>query len=291
MQSTVDYSHNTTRLVETHDTQIFKPHCRLPLMTKLVIILQLPFASKNSIDILQKHDGAKQSEHGGLFGPIQHARPLTLYQSQSSTMHAREEDDYNETKSCGGSDDLGAIEEEEALEIAKSDTKALVMLKMAALVLLVCSALVVALTTYFYVSKSEQSSFENHFRDDAHKILRSIESTIDKTLGLFDGLAVTTVSHARATGMEWPFVTLPDFGVRLAKILPLSKAIAIYLIPVVTPAKRSKWEAYTLTNDDWVNETLGIQYTWKGYYGPTFDHWEPHGVIHGDFDDIPRNET
>jgi hypothetical protein len=211
-----------------------------------------------------------------------------------STMHEREVDDfnYNETKSCDGpDDDLVAIEEDEALEIAKNDTIAVVILIVTTLVVLVCSALGVALATYFYISKSEQSNFESQFHDDTQKIFESIESTIDKTLGLFDGLAVTMVSYARASGEEWPFVTLPDFGVRLAKILPLSKAIAIYLIPVITSAKRSKWEAYTTSKDDWVNDTLEVQYTWDGYYGPTIDHWEPQGEIHGDFGAIPRNET
>jgi hypothetical protein len=115
-------------------------------------------------------------------------------------------------------------------------------------------------------------------------------SRCNKLQGSFDSLAVSTISLARATNQTWPFVTLPDFAVRMAKILPLSRTFVMYMLPLVTPSQRDEWEAYTVQNDYWVNESIKIQKEFQNYYGPTEYDTESYGTIHGDFADIPANE-
>lgn len=174
-------------------------------------------------------------------------------------------------------------------EIAKNETKAVLHLKFVVLIVLVCSAICVAVIVYKYTAGSEESLFEYQFRDDSSKVLEAIGSSLDKTLGTFDSLAVTLVSSARAANESWPFVTLPDFGVRVSKLLPLSNAVSINVLPVVTPGQRLAWEEYSLQNDRWVNESVAIQETWKDYHGPLIYDWEPNAVMHDDFDDLQYN--
>jgi hypothetical protein len=110
-------------------------------------------------------------------------------------------------------------------------------------------------------------------------------------MGAFDVLAVTLVSSAQTLNQTWPFVTLPNFGVHVAKVLPLSKAIYMQLLPLIMPENRIEWESYSLQNKGWVDDVIRVQEKWKNYYGPDIDHWNAHGIIYGDFDDMPYNLT
>jgi hypothetical protein len=201
-----------------------------------------------------------------------------------------------ESESYADSDFTGACEHEREKSekeevIAKNETKTVLRLKLVVLLVLVFSAVAVGTAVYIYTSGSEKSQFEQQFNDDSNKVLEAISSTIDKTLDSYDSLSVTLVSYARATNQTWPFVTLPDFAVRMSKLLPLSDAVAISVAPIVTPDKRLEWEAYALEHDSWVNESMAIQETWKNYYGPVIYDWEPTRVIHGDLGAVPYNET
>jgi hypothetical protein len=74
--------------------------------------------------------------------------------------------------------------------------------------------------------------------------------------------------------------------------MPLSDAIIINMSPVVTNETRAEWEAYSVTHDDWVDETLAIQESWGKYYGPLDYNGRSFPTIHGDDDvDIEWNVT
>lgn len=132
--------------------------------------------------------------------------------------------------------------------LARRETKVVWCFKFVVGTVLLSSALGVAFTVYFYITGNEKSHFETKFKGDAVKVLDSIGGNIDRTLGIFDSLAVTLVSTASAMGEEWPFVSLPDFGVRMSKLL--------------------EWENYTTTHNKWINETIAVQESWTDYYGP-----------------------
>ena len=104
-----------------------------------------------------------------------------------------------------------------------------------------------------------------------------------------DSLSVTMVSYARDQNETWPFVTLPDFGPRMAKLLPQTDAMLVAIVPIVKPYQRKRWETYSIQNDEWVNQSMRIQETWNGYYGPINYDWVPYGTVHGDYADIESN--
>jgi hypothetical protein len=184
-----------------------------------------------------------------------------------------------------------APESEQQPTIAKQETQDVFRLKMVVLFVLVVSAIGAAASVFMYLENSEKNEFLKQFKSDSAKIFDSIGTSLDKTLGSLDGLAVMMVSAANMTNQTWPYVTIPDFAVRAAKVLPFSDAIVVYFAPVVTPDQREQWEKYSVEHDHWIYESMAVQVKWDGYYGPkeyTDDHWP---VIHGDFEDVPRNIT
>jgi hypothetical protein len=180
--------------------------------------------------------------------------------------------------------------EEEAL-IGKQETAVVTRLRLVLLCVLAGSAVGVASIVYTYLKQSEVSAFHAQFKDDSEKILQTAGNAIDSVLGAFDSAAVTWVSYARATNQTWPFVTLPDFAVRMSKIVPLSRTIIMNVVPIVTAAQRREWEAYVTRNDGWVNETIDVQRDYKNYNGPDDYHTTSYPILHDDFNDIPYNVT
>ena len=173
--------------------------------------------------------------------------------------------------------------------ISKQATKNVIHLKILVIAILIVSASSLAACAFSFITKSETKQFEAKFGNDAHKVFEAIGSSLDRTLGLMDSVAVTLVSFARYQNDTWPFVTLPDFGSRMAKLLPQTDAIFINVLPIVHPHQKKNWEAYSIQHDEWVNQSIDIQDTWDGYYGPIDYGWEQKGTIFGDFGDIESN--
>jgi hypothetical protein len=177
---------------------------------------------------------------------------------------------------CSSSEALHAIEEE---AFAVSESRAVSYLRLCVLAVLVASAAAVSIGVYFYTLNSELASFEASFSDDATKVMEAVSSSLYITLEAADSYLVNTVSHARSIDQQWPFVTLPDLAVRLAKLRSLSKAVVVQQSHFVTAAQREEWENYTLTHDGWAQEALDIQKTDKNYHGAVYDSYIPERVI------------
>jgi hypothetical protein len=209
------------------------------------------------------------------------------------TMNQSDEVSIDERSLCTedqGGNESRALSEEENL-IGKRETAVVTRLRLVLFFVLAVSAVGVASTVYVYLKTIEESAFQTQFDDDAIKILQTVANTIESILSASDNLAVLSVSFARATNQTWPFVTLPDFPVRIAKIMPSTRTFNMNILPLVTPARRIEWEAYVLQHDDWVNETADVQRDFKNFNGVHEYDTMPHNIIHGDFDNIPYNET
>jgi hypothetical protein len=201
------------------------------------------------------------------------------------------EDDARESgSSSGDSRTEGTFQKPR--QVAGSElTKGVIRLKLSVLFVLISSAIGVSVFTYIYLTQIELKSYQAQFEDDASKVMEAIGGNIDKTLSALDSIAVTLVSHAQATNQTWPFVTLPNFAVRMAKVLPQSQAVILNVIPVVTPEQRDQWEKYSVENDGWVNDNMAVQKEWGKFYGPIVFDGEPNTVMRGDFGIIERNAS
>lgn len=176
--------------------------------------------------------------------------------------------------------------------IAKDEDKAVIRLRLLLVLVLIGSTIGAAFATHHYVSGFETSSFEEQFQADASKVLSSIGASLDLTMAAVDTLAVTMVSYAHSSQSNWPFVTVPDFAVRAAKIRTLSHAIFLSVYPLVTLETRFEWENYTVGHDYWVNETLALQEKDESCTGPINFNWtqqEDLGVITDSFGPRPYN--
>ena len=151
------------------------------------------------------------------------------------------------------------------------------------------SAILFAVFVNVFIRKNEKDDFENAFLESSTKVFKAIGSSIDQTLIPLDILSVTMVSHAKAVNATWPFVTLPDYALRLSKILPQTDGMIMQSIHLVEPEERNEWEVYTRQNNYWVNESISFQDNWDRYHGDISYDWDGRVVIHSDNGDIPQN--
>lgn len=142
---------------------------------------------------------------------------------------------------------------------------------------LACSTIGVAFGVYYYVKGQEERAFEDQFEEDSLKVLESIGTSLDFTLGAVDSFIVNEVSFAESHNWTWPFVTIPHFAVAASKLRSLTKAKVVSQYPLVQESERFEWEAYSVANEEWVNEGLETQKNDVTFEGTNVDEWSGWG--------------
>jgi len=138
----------------------------------------------------------------------------------------------------------------------------------------------IALTIFLHTSNLEVSEFDKQFHDDADKVMKDMGTKLDFSLGAIDALVVSALSFARFTNQTWPYVTIPDFAVRAAKIRAISSAVTLIIYPFVKPNERQEWEAFAARNNQWVDESIDVQSRDDTYHGPILREYETFDFIH-----------
>ena len=151
--------------------------------------------------------------------------------------------------------------------MVEKETKVVYWLKFCVLFVLAIAAAIVAMAYYAHARQFEKMKFEERFVNDAHKVLDSLGFSLDLTLSAVDSFVVSMVSFARYSNMTWPFVTVPDYAVRTAKIRTLSKAFVVGQYQLVRPEEKDEWEQYASQNDGWVQEGFDVQRNDPTYHG------------------------
>jgi hypothetical protein len=176
--------------------------------------------------------------------------------------------------------------------IAHRETGTVQRLKYVVALVLVAFTTVAALAVHWYTSHSEVTKFQQQFDSDSIKVLEAIGSSLDKTLGAFESLSVTLVSYADYSNSTWPFVTMPNFGMHVSKILPVANALLVVVLPIVSPSQRLQWEAYAPQHDSCLEESMTLQSQWDQYYGNVSYEWYRGVPVCGiDFAPVPYNVT
>jgi hypothetical protein len=159
--------------------------------------------------------------------------------------------------------------------IAANESKAVRWIRVIAIAVITFSTLGVALGVFYYMTNTEKKSFAYRFKSDSYKILESIGSTFDRSLGSADAFAVNMVSSARESNQTWPFATLSDFPVKSSKLLTLSKGVLISPYFYVTHKQRPLWNKYAEENNGWVEATFDVQEKAfnKSYFGSLNRNW------------------
>jgi hypothetical protein len=166
--------------------------------------------------------------------------------------------------------------------IARKESRAVCLIRLLFVAVLAASTVGVALAVHYYMTDVEQDEFEVQFWIDARKILESLATSVDRSLSAIDTYSVSITSTARITNQTWPFVTVPDFAVRGAKLLRSSKGVWLANYLKVSNAERAAWYNYTLAHDSWVDECIDVQEDSlnKTYFGPIIREWDSYGDIY-----------
>jgi hypothetical protein len=144
-------------------------------------------------------------------------------------------------------------------ELASNETRNVNRFRVVIAIVLILSTITMAVTIYFFVKRSEINIFRDMFDADANKVLDGLGESIKSNLGAMDAFASMMVSTAKHTNQTFPFVTIPTFAIKASKLLTLCDGFALTTQTVVNANQRLKWEAYTMENQGWVNETKEVQ--------------------------------
>jgi hypothetical protein len=139
------------------------------------------------------------------------------------------------------------------------------------IIVLVASMACTATAVYQTMTKAETDTFHLSFVSDSNDVIESVGETLYTSLGAVDSYLVSLVSMARSTNQSWPYVSMPDASVRLAKLRSLSKAFSVMQAHFVTLDEKATWENYTTLHQDWAYDAIRIQATDPNYHGKVHD--------------------
>jgi hypothetical protein len=178
-----------------------------------------------------------------------------------------------------GSVDTGSEQNE---QFAVKETKALFWIRLFLFSIVLVSAVGLAVAVYAYTRGAESEEFEERFDHEATKIFEGVGGSLDHSLGAIDSFIIGLLSYARATNATWPYVTLPDYAVRVAKLRTFSKAFVMGQYHFVNGEQREEWEEYSFAHDSWVTEAMQFQKKDRNFHGKLMSEYEPHGIYDND---------
>jgi hypothetical protein len=175
--------------------------------------------------------------------------------------------------------------------IAKQESKAVFRLRILVGVALLMATIGVSVGVYYFTSTSEKKEFEERFDANADKILESVGHALDRSLEAMDSFVVHLIMTAKQNNEMWPFVTMPDFCVRIAKTLSMSRAVFTSVYPMVLDNEKEAWEKYSVANDGWVNECILTQINGLNdtFFGTVSEKRDIHDYINYGYD-TPASE-
>jgi hypothetical protein len=171
---------------------------------------------------------------------------------------------------------------EESEQFAVKETKALFWIRLFLFSIVLVSAVCTAVAVYYYTSDAESKEFEERFDNEAAKIFEAVGGSLNLSLGAIDSFIVGLLSYARTTNSTWPYVTLPDYAVRVAKLRAFSKAFSVSQYHFVNGDQREEWEEYSFAHDSWVTEAMQFQKKDRNFHGKLMSEYEPSGIYDND---------
>jgi hypothetical protein len=97
------------------------------------------------------------------------------------------------------------------------------------------------------------------FKSLAKDIIDSTERRAETKFAVLHGLSRTITSYTLNAGMDWPFVSIPHFEIRMREARLLSDAELIAFAPIVSKDDKGIWEAFAVKSQGWIQEGLDFQ--------------------------------
>ena len=151
-------------------------------------------------------------------------------------------------------------QEDEKLQLATNESKAVWMLRIVMGGILVSVAVAVCLSVYFLTKDSETKDFEEGFNVIGGKLVSSFESTVIQRVAVIEAFSTELTSAVNHDpNATWPFYTPPDYEYRAGNVVKQSQLLELMLLPKVATEEKEAWEKYAVENQGWIAEGLAIQ--------------------------------
>ncbi|CAJ1949207.1 unnamed protein product [Cylindrotheca closterium] len=143
--------------------------------------------------------------------------------------------------------------------VGKRETRQLEVFKTVFLGLLLVATVLISWTVYSITESGEDAQFENHFHDQATRLLQEFSLRFSNAIGAIHSFDVAIISHVHSMNLQWPFALVPEFDIRAESILAISNAkFLTFLVKVTAEADRGRerpnFEAYVQNHSDWVEQ-------------------------------------
>lgn len=165
--------------------------------------------------------------------------------------------------------------------MTRKETKNVSRLRIAFVLIMICTAVAISAVIYFIAANSEQNSFENEFSAAATKLKQSFEGIpkrVSSVSAISTGATIQVMaieeqlrkesinpedlpSEALAGIGFWPFVTLGAFQQRATTSRLLSGLLSISFNPIVSEKHRATWERFSVREEEknWIQEGITYQ--------------------------------
>jgi class 3 adenylate cyclase len=97
------------------------------------------------------------------------------------------------------------------------------------------------------------------FFNFSQEIIRQSDNKAESMFSAVHSLGISLTSYAVTDGLDFPFVTLPHFELRVEESRALSGAEMIAFAPVVVNDDRARWEDYAVRSQGWIQEGLDFR--------------------------------
>jgi hypothetical protein len=90
----------------------------------------------------------------------------------------------------------------------------------------------------------------------ARDIKESVKYNSLGVLAQIEALSTEITSYALNSNSTWPFVTLPDFNLRVANKNRAGNAEMVIFSPIVKMKQKTAWEAYAISYQGWIAKDM-----------------------------------
>lgn len=97
------------------------------------------------------------------------------------------------------------------------------------------------------------------FKMVSKQLFDRIQVRSDIVIAAYGSLSKTLTGYSLGLGLEWPKVTIPDFGAQLSNVRDQINADSVSFCPLVTESRRLDWEMYAEANRGWINRSLELE--------------------------------
>lgn len=138
-------------------------------------------------------------------------------------------------------------------QLTKKETRNVVMLRVAVILILATVASVVSVIIFCVTNNAETDDYHRDFEGVSTKILDKYEQIVERIGSVTSIASAATMYGLDHQEAEWPFLTMSFFQQRSTTVRQLSGALYVALAPLVTESNKAAWETYVVGNDrEWV---------------------------------------